>query len=263
MRQFRGKFLVHFAPAKLRQFRRNEYRLQRFFRIRLEQLGELLPHFFGIDVPDDNEGKIVGDVSRLVILHHLLLRQLIVNLEFADDREAIGMLLVSRCEKEQPRHAIGIIHPHGKLAPDDFLFFLVFFRRQSRIDHSVRQNVERGGHAVFRHVDPKNGAIERRVRIDVAAHVLDFLRDLIFSSGLGSLEQHVLENVRQPCADMLVFVDASRGAPRLHAGDGRAVIFLDDHRQPVWQNPFLRRAWRKSDDAGTLGWCSFQVAHTK
>ena len=98
MRQFRGKFLVHFAPAKLRWFRRNEYRLQRFFRIGLEQIGELLPHFFSIDISDHNEREIVRHGPRFVILHHLPLRQLVVNLEIADDREAIGMLLVSRCK---------------------------------------------------------------------------------------------------------------------------------------------------------------------
>ena len=37
MRQFRGKLLVHFASAKLRRFRWNEYRLERFLRIRLKQ----------------------------------------------------------------------------------------------------------------------------------------------------------------------------------------------------------------------------------
>jgi hypothetical protein len=62
---------------------------------------------------------------------------------------------------------------------------------------------------------------------------------------------------------MLVFVDASRGAPRLHARDGRAAIFLNDDRQPVWQNPFLRCARWKRYDAGPLGWRSFQVTHAK
>src|SRR6266478_6291594 len=70
MRQFRGKFLVHFPPAKLRRFRRNEQGLERFLGIRLEQFGELLPYFFCVDISDYDEGEIVRDVTRFIVLYH-------------------------------------------------------------------------------------------------------------------------------------------------------------------------------------------------
>ena len=85
---------MHFAPAKLRRFRRNEYRLKRFRRVRLEQVGELLVHSFCIDIADYDKGEIIRDVTRFVILHHLFLDELVVNFDVADDREAIGMHLI-------------------------------------------------------------------------------------------------------------------------------------------------------------------------
>src|SRR5690242_5150231 len=101
MRQLGCKFLMHFAPAKLRRFCRNEYWLERFLRIRLKQIGQLLPHFVRIDIPDNDESEIVWDVSRFVILHYLLLGELVINFHLTDDRKPIGMHLIGGGKKKQ------------------------------------------------------------------------------------------------------------------------------------------------------------------
>ena len=67
----------------------------------------------------------------------------------------------------------------------------------------------------------------------------------------------------QPRAKVLVLVDASRGAPGLHTCHGRAVILLDDDRQAIWQNPFLRRARRKSDDGRLLSCSGIPIGSAK
>src|SRR5438067_1868060 len=97
MRQFSRKFPVYFSAAKLWRFRRNEYRLQRFLWIRLEQVTELLPHFFRVHIADNDEDEIVRYVTGLIILHHLLLRKLVINLQLADDWKPVGMALLSSC----------------------------------------------------------------------------------------------------------------------------------------------------------------------
>jgi hypothetical protein len=211
----------------------------------MKQVAQLLPHFFRVHIANNHEGEIIGDVTRFVILHHLLLRKLVVDLQLADDRKPVRMPLIRRPKKEQANHAIGVIHAHGELAPDDFLLFVVFVRRQGGIHHSVAQHLQRGANAIFRHVDPKNRPIERSVGVDVTPDVLDTLSNLIRRLCFRSLEQHMFQNVGQPRAEMLVLIDASSGAPRLHARYRRAVVFLHDDGQPVWQNPFLRRARRK------------------
>ena len=92
---------------------------------------------------------------------------------------------------------------------------------------------------------------------------LDALRDLIRRLRFCSFEQHVFQNVGQPCTEMLVFIDASGRAPRLHARHRRAVIFLHDDGQAVWQNPFLRRARRKRNHCRGFRWRSLQIDHGK
>ncbi len=149
---------MNFAPTKLRRFFRNKNRLERFLRITFEEVLQLLVDFFSIHVSHHDEGQIVRHVTRFVILHHLLLRELVVNLQLADHRQPIRMTLVRGREKEQARLTIGIIQPHRELATNDLLLSGVFFRRQRGVDHRVRQNRERALHAIFRHVDPKNCA---------------------------------------------------------------------------------------------------------
>src|SRR4029077_2941355 len=77
--------------------------------------------------------------------------------------------------------------------------------------------------------------------------VLDSLRDLISRAGLGSLEQHVLEDVRKAGAKMFTLGRAAGCAPRLHTGHRRAAIFLHDQGQAVRKRPPLSRVWRKTD----------------
>jgi hypothetical protein len=50
--------------------------------------------FFCIDIADYDEGEIIRDVTRFVILHYLLLAELVVDFDVADHREAIGMNLI-------------------------------------------------------------------------------------------------------------------------------------------------------------------------
>ena len=93
-RQLGRELVVHFAPAKLRRFFRNKHRLERFLGITFEKIGQLLVNLFGIDISHHDEGEIVRDVTRFVILHHLLLRELVVNFQLADHRQSIGVALI-------------------------------------------------------------------------------------------------------------------------------------------------------------------------
>ena len=70
------------------------------------------------------------------------------------------MSLIRRREKQVRYRAIGIVHSHRELAPDDLLFLGILLWWQSRVHHRVRQNIERGQRAILRHIDPENSAIE-------------------------------------------------------------------------------------------------------
>ena len=263
-RQLGDKFLMHFAPAKLRRFGRDENRRQRFGRIIFEKIAELLMDRVRVNVADDDEGEIVRHVTRAVILEHVVARELIENIEQADNRQPVRMTLIGGSEEELSRHSVRIVHAHGELAPDHFLFLGVFFRGQGRVHHRIGEDIERNRDAVLRDVDPIDGAIERRVGIDVTAHVLDLLRDRICRVGFRSLEEHVLEDVRQARAEMRVFIHAAGAAPGLDTRHRRAPVFLDDDRQAVRQDAFLRRARRERDPGAGLrrGGFKMRAQHT-
>jgi putative hemolysin len=97
-RQIGDEFLVHLAATELRRFARDENGAKRSCRIIFEKIFELFVDGVRFHVPDDDEGEIVRDVTRFVILHHLLLGELIVNFHLADYRQPVGMFLVSRRE---------------------------------------------------------------------------------------------------------------------------------------------------------------------
>src|SRR5438045_4590683 len=143
MRQLRRKFTVHFSPAKLWRLRRNKYRLQRFLWIRLEQITELLPHFFRVHIADNDEDEIVRYVTGLIILHHLLLRKLVINLQLADDWKSVGMPLICCTKKQQASHAIGIIHAHREPAPDGYRVYLVIVRRTAAHNYRHVRRINR------------------------------------------------------------------------------------------------------------------------
>ena len=175
--QLRRKFLVNDARPELRRLGRDVDRLERFRRVILEESAELLIDRFRIDISHDDEGEIVRHVTRLVIPHHLLLRELVEDIQLPDHRQPVGMALKRGREKQLARHPVGIIHAHREFAPDHFLFLRVFLRREGGVHHRIGQNIEGDARAGFRHIDPVNRPIERGVGVDVAAHILDFLGD--------------------------------------------------------------------------------------
>src|SRR5439155_24004431 len=129
-----------------------------------------------------------------------------------------------------------------------------------RVDHGVGQNVERSRNAIFRTIDPENGAVERSEGVDLTAGVLSALRDRVGCTRLRSLEEHVLEDVRKAGAKMFGFIDAAGAAPRLHARYGCAAILLHDDRKTIGQYPFLRRDRRKRDLWRIFPRCGLQMS---
>ena len=98
-RQFRREFLVHNAAAELRRLARNVYGRERLGRMILEEIAQLPINRFRVDIADDDKGKIVRHVTRLVILHHLIAGELVVDIDMADHRQPIRMALKRGREK--------------------------------------------------------------------------------------------------------------------------------------------------------------------
>ena len=145
-----------------------------------------------------------------------------------DDRVPVRMLAVGRGEKLLAVDAVRVVGHHRKLPADDLLLLDELIGGQRRVHAGVGEQVDGRGRARPGHVDPIHRAVEGRVGVDVAALVLDALGDGIGRAGIRPLEQHVFEQMRKSRAEVLALMDAPRSDPRLHAGHGRAAVFLHE-----------------------------------
>ena len=64
-----------------------------------EEIAELLVNGGRVDVAHHDEGDIVRHVTRLIILQHLVARELIENIHLTNDRQPIRVPLKRRHEK--------------------------------------------------------------------------------------------------------------------------------------------------------------------
>src|ERR1041385_2002587 len=118
-------------PPQLGRLLGNENRFERLFGVGFEKIGQLLMNLFWIDISRHDEGEIVWNVARLIILHHLLLGELIINFHLPDDWQPIGMFLVGCGEEKQAGHSVGIVQIHCELTANPLLLFQIFLGRKS------------------------------------------------------------------------------------------------------------------------------------
>ncbi len=123
--ELRGELRIGAALAELLGLLRDVDGREALARVIGEELLELVVDLLRIDVADDDEEHVIGDVAELVIRHHVVALELVVNLEVADDREAVGMDLVGGGHELEAGHAVGIVVAHGELAADDLLLLAV------------------------------------------------------------------------------------------------------------------------------------------
>ena len=169
----------------------------------------------------------------MIIGEHILARELVEEIEIADDRMAIRVLVERRLEDELAQFGVGIIAAHGELAADDFHFLVVFLGGNRGIENGIAENFQRLQRAIGRKIDVIDGAIKRRVGVEMTAEVLDLLRHLAVAARGRALEHQVLEQMRKPGAEPRRLVDAARGAPELDGDDRRGVVGLDEDVEPV------------------------------
>ena len=90
---------------------------------------------------------------------------------------------------------------------------------ESRVLHNVRENLQRTRHVLVEHLGIVCRLLPRRVGVEVAADVLDLLLELRSAALPCALEQHVLDEMRDP-GGLLRLLPAPGVDP--HADGGRA-----------------------------------------
>lgn len=127
----------------------------------------------------------------------------------------------------------GIILVHVHFPEDHLLFFFQLVRRQRGMLHNVAEHIHRHRGSCIRCANPINGAVEGGISVHVPARLLHFLVDAAGGTRGGAFEQHVLQDVGQPRAQPLPFVDAAGHAPGLGRNHRRAMVFANDQGQAI------------------------------
>jgi len=125
-----------------------------------------------------------------------------------------------------------LIFGPSDLFDDDALFTLQLFGIDEGVEHHVGENVD----AVLDFTGKDAAVIARHLLvgecIEGAAPAFDFFGDLAGSSGVGALEEHVLDEVGD-AGLVLFFVTAAGLAPESHGGGLDVGDGLDQDADPV------------------------------
>ena len=123
----------------------------------------------------------------------------------AENGPAERVSLPEILREELVHEIVGRILDHLDFFEDDFLFAtdLVFDERGTHDD--VREQLDGERQMLVEHLDVVAGVLFRRERVELAANRVDRLRDILGRSRVGALEEHVLDEVRNP-AERVGFV---------------------------------------------------------
>ena len=139
---------------------------------------------------------------------------------------AVRVLPERRREHRLPEAVLGIVLGHRDLAKDHVLLARDLVRGKRRMQDGVGEEVDRDLELLAREVDVVDGPVEGRVGVDVAAIRLDRRGDLPACAPGRALEEHVLQEMGQPRAELArprgCFRSSPRPAPRRGPRMGRA-----------------------------------------
>ena len=106
-------------------------------------------------------------------------------------------------------------------------------RFKQRIENQIAQHIHRRRQMLVEHLGRKTNTFLRRKRVHIAAERIHLARNLFRRAVLGSLKQHVLDEVRNP---VLVRILVARPGlhPNSHRDRADVLHLFRDHGQAVW-----------------------------
>ena len=170
-----------------------------------------------------------GDETRQVVT-----RELAHPFGGAEDRAAKGLGRVGGLLQPVEDDVVGGVQRLSDLLQDHVAFYLDLVLREDRVQHDVRNDVQRKVHVPFQHPRVIGGHLAAGIGVDITAHILDRLGDGLGRTGARPLEGHVLQEMGDA---VLVgpFVPAAGHDPDADTGGFEARHVLGHDPQPVGQ----------------------------
>ena len=192
-----------------------------------------------IDIARDDQGCVVRGVPEAVPVAQILDACLLQIAGPADHRDAVGGGDVSDGVEAFEGQGLGVVVGAGTaLLLDDLQFFGELLRLQGEIAHALGLELEGDLQTVVRERLEIGGVVTPGEGVLLPAVLRDDARELARGEPLGTLEHHVLEQVRH-AGDPAVLVTRSHLVPDLRDEDRGASVRFDQHLEAVVECPFI------------------------
>ena len=155
-----------------------------------------VPHPGVLEVARGRHDEVVGGVDAAEVVAQDGLGQRLHGLARAEDRPAQRVAVPEGLREQLVHEVVGGVLDHLDLLEDHLLLALDVVGVERRVQDHVRQHVERPRHVLVEHLDVVARVLLRGERVELPADRVDLLRDVLGAPRLGSLEQHVLDEVR-------------------------------------------------------------------
>ena len=231
--QFHRAFLPDLARGGLPGFGHHQGGRDRAGRAAGERRRHLLADRRRVEVAGHHHEAVVRRVLLGVVGGDVRGGQPVEDVRQADDGIAVGTPGVGGLEQAPAGEPARVVVAHRHLPADHVEFAGQFALREGGVLEDVGEDVHRHPGAGVRDVDPVHGPVEGRVGVHVAACRLDLLVDPPRAAGGGSLEEHVLQHMREARPQPAALVGAARPAPCLGAHHRGGAVRRQDQLQPV------------------------------
>jgi hypothetical protein len=193
---------------------------------------DLTQGIVGVDVADDDERRVVGNVEASVMTVQVVARHRLEIGQPANGRMTIGMRLERRRRDLLIEEDVGIVLPTLKLRDDDRALRLAVIRVIQAAGHPLRFDEQHAIEGVARRRLQVRRLVDPRVAVPASAELLDDALHLVAGDVLGPLEVHVLDPVGG-AGESGALVPRADLVPAPHGGERRRVLFPHQHLQTV------------------------------
>ena len=153
-----------------------------------------------VEVADGGNNQVWGGVGVREIVAQDVGVQRLDRVRTPENRPAQRVIFPEALREELVHEVVRRVLDHLDLFEDHLLLALDVARAERRIQHDVRQDVHRQRQVLVQHLDVVAGVFLGRERIELPANGVDRLRDVLGGPRRRSLEQHVLDEVRDAAA---------------------------------------------------------------
>ena len=194
-----------------------------------------------IDRTGGGDDHALGTVMLAGKARQILAREMADPFGRTQDRAAHGLVGIGRLLQPVKDHVVGCVQRLADFLQDDAALDLDLARVENRVQHDIRQHVQRHRHIARQHPHVIAGHIARGIGVDVAADILDGLGNLQGRACRRALEGHMLKEMRDAVL-VGAFVAATRVHPDADGGRMQAGHVAGDDAQTI----------RKRADAGLV-----------